>query len=98
MMIGMRCPGGRREGRPEHPANEPGSYVRLLSARGLAGLATRFVRMVEAAYRAGYLDLAHVEFSVRVSAKVRRSACRLVGTKARNAPSASAAGRAPSKI
>jgi hypothetical protein len=49
--------------------------------------------MVERAYRAGYLDLAQVEYSVRLSAKLRGCACRLIGTKAHNAPRASAAGR-----
>jgi hypothetical protein len=101
-MIGMRCRSGRRKGRPVYPTNEPrrsrAAGVRLLTARGLVGLATRFLRMVERAYRAGYLDLAHVEYSVRVSAKLRGRAYRLVGTKARNAPSASAAGRIPPKV
>ena len=54
------------------------------------GLATSLLRMVERAYRAGYLDLAQVEYSVRISAKLRGCACRMIG-KARNVPSPSAA-------
>jgi hypothetical protein len=93
-MIGMRRPGGRREARPVDLADR---YVRRLTARGL-GLATGLLRMAELAYRAGYLNLAQVEYSVRVSAKLRGGICRLVGTKARDAPSASAEGRTPAKL
>jgi hypothetical protein len=42
--------------------------------------------MVERAYRAGYLNVAQVEYSVRISAKLRRRACCLIGTKAGNMP------------
>jgi hypothetical protein len=65
--------------------------------RGLVGLARSVVRMVERAYRAGYLDLAQVEFSVRLSAELRGRACRLLGIRARNVPPASAVGLVPSK-
>jgi hypothetical protein len=97
-------PAGRREARPVDLAEGArGSrgvdrYVRRLTARGLVGLATGLLRMLERAYRAGYLDLAQVEYSVRVSAKLRGGVCRLVGTKARDAPSASAVGRVSSTL
>jgi hypothetical protein len=42
--------------------------------------------MVQRAYRAGYLDLAQVEYCLRLSAKLRGCACCLIGTKARDAP------------
>jgi hypothetical protein len=66
--------------------------------RGLVGLATRLLRTVERAYRAGYLDLAQVEYSVRLSARLRGCACRLVGIEARNGRPAAAASRTASKV
>jgi dihydrodipicolinate synthase/N-acetylneuraminate lyase len=69
------------------------AYARLLAARGLVSLATGLLRMVARAYRAGNLDLGQVECSVRISAKLRGCACRLVGTKA-----VSAADRTASKL
>jgi hypothetical protein len=103
-MIGIRRPGGRREVWPPDPANRShrsggaGLYLKLAAARGFVGLATSLLRMTERAYRAGYLDLAQVEYCVRVSAKLRGHACRLIGTKARNAPSSSASGRTASNL
>jgi hypothetical protein len=91
-MIGMRRPGGRREARPvdlaEGSRGSRGAdrYVRRLSARGLVGLATGLLRMVERAYRAGYLGLPQVECCLRASAKLRRSAGALIETKACDAP------------
>jgi hypothetical protein len=82
-MIGMQRPGGRREARPVDLADR---YVRRLTARGLVGLATGLLRMVERAYRAGYLDLPQVECCLRASAKLRRSAGGLIETKACDAP------------
>ena len=51
-----------------------GPYARLLGARGLVGLATSLMRIVERAYRAGCLDVAQVEYLVRVSARLRARA------------------------
>jgi hypothetical protein len=63
----------------ERPAGGAGLYVRLLAAHGLVDLATSLLRMVGWAHRAGYLGVAQVEYSVRVSAKLRRRASRLIG-------------------
>ena len=95
-MVGTRSPAGHREAGPANLADgsrrsrAAGSYVRPPAARLLMRLATSLLRMVERAYRSGYLDLAQVEYSVRISAKLRGCACRMIG-EARNAPSPSAA-------
>jgi hypothetical protein len=86
-MFGTWRPGGLRKAQPVGMANRSRRsagadvYVRLLAARGLVVLATCFLRVVERAYRAGYLDLAQVEYSVRVSANLRGRACRMIGTR-----------------
>ena len=77
-------PGDRAGGSCGSPAAD--TYVRLLAARGLVGLATGLLRVVERAFGAGYLDLAQVEYCVRVSARLRRLACRLIGTNIGDAP------------
>jgi len=93
------CPGIRLKAQPVDAAKgfgrsqEADHYVRLLAARGLVGLATRLLRIVERAYRAGCLDVAQVEYLVRLSARLRAPARGLIGTKARSAPFPSAAGR-----
>jgi hypothetical protein len=98
-MIEIRRLAGRREGGPANPANAShrphtaAAYVMLLVARGLVSLATSIFRLAERGYRAGCLDLAQVEMSVRISAKLRGRARRLIGTEA-----GSASGRAASKL
>jgi hypothetical protein len=75
-------------GHPRGSRNRPsavGRSSRLVAARALVGLATRVLRMVTRAYRAGYLGLAQVESCVRVSAKLRACAGRLIGGTAHNA-------------
>jgi hypothetical protein len=49
-----------------------------MAARGLVGMASILLRMVGLAQRAGYLDLAQIEYCVRISAKLRGGASRLI--------------------
>jgi len=102
-MTGQSRPGDRRQVRPVDRVNGSrrsrvaGSYARLLSARGLVGLAISLLRIVERAYRAGCLDVAQVEYLVRLSARLRARARGLIATKACSAPFSSAAGRTGSR-
>jgi hypothetical protein len=72
-------PGGSRRPRGA------GLYVRLLAAHGLVDLATSLLKAVGWAHRAGHVGLAYVEYSVRISARLRGWACRLIGPRARGA-------------
>lgn len=98
-MFATRRPGARQRARPGDRLSACGRfpaldvYVRLPAARRLVNSATSLLQLVERGYRAGLLDLSQVEYSVRISVKLRGCACRLVGKKA-----VSAADRAASKL
>jgi hypothetical protein len=69
-----------------------GVPIRPLAARCVVGLATILLGAVRRSYAAGHLGLGAVEFSVRLSGRLRAVAARLIATKPRDPSSRRAAG------
>jgi hypothetical protein len=88
-MNGAGHPRGRR-----NRSSAVGRSARLAAARALVGVAICLLWMVARAYRVGYLGLAQVETWVRISAKLRARACRLVGASMRGVSCGSVVRRA----